>query len=167
MATSELKDLIAQQAALGTGTSDLAEQHSYSPSGIRALLSTDDMKERVKAAQDRLLGEGQQAMYMFLLHAKELAAAQLGEALDPSSPNSFKARTWLLEQIMPQRKGSGSQDVNVHLDIHQDVIVGLTHAAREVSAVLSMKHEGHPVILPGKAALPGLSGTTSEDEQSH
>jgi hypothetical protein len=161
VARSDLKDLIANQAAGGITTRELADLHEYSYEGMRRLLATDDMQARIAEQRTSLMQAGSRAMFRMLLYSDELMAAQVNDALG-AGPNQYKARTWILERIIPQRTSS-STDVNVNVAIQQEVFGGLTEALRELRTVNIGGNDvlpEAPRLVDGADALPSLDTAT-------
>jgi anion-transporting ArsA/GET3 family ATPase len=157
MASERLKALIAQQAAAGHSTIELARQHEYTYEGMRKLLATEEMSELVAQEREQFAAAGTRAMFRFLMHADALVDAQLADALDRNNSNHYRARTWILERIAPTPKEQAGRELNVNLAINQEVAVGLTSALEGIREV-SDQPRGTVTLIEGKKALPKLSG---------
>lgn len=157
MASERLKALIAQQAAAGHSTIELARQHEYTYEGMRRLLSTDEMAERIRQEQEQFAAAGTRAMFRFLMHADQLVDAQIQDALDRNNPNHYRARTWILERVAPTPRERSARELNVNLAINQEVAIGLTQALDGIREV-SEQPRGTVTLIEGKKALPKLSG---------
>ena len=156
-ATDATKDTVADHVLMGTGVGELARQLGYTPAGLRNLINSEDVQQRIASRRARLMEAGSRAYFRFLMNADRLAQDQLTEALDPGSHNQYRARTWILECIMPKRTASQA-DVNVSLAINHEVVVGLRDALTATAKVLDAEHIGYPVLLEGKKALPPIDG---------
>ena len=152
-ATDATLETIADQVLLGAGTGELAEALGYSPGGMRRLIQSPAIQDRLGKRRQHLLEAGARQFFRFLMNADRLAQDQLRDALDPGSKDNYKARTWILERIMPQRQQQ-SGEVNVALAINNEVMVQLGEALKATSSSLAGAHTGTPVLLEGKKALP-------------
>jgi hypothetical protein len=157
MASERLKALVAQQAATGVSTAELARTHEYSYEGMRRLLATEEMQELVRQEQEQFAAAGTRAMFRYLMHADALVEAQIADALDRNNPNHYRARTYILDRITPNPKEQGGRELNVNLAINQEVAVGLTSALEGIREV-SDQPRGTVRLIEGKDALPKLSG---------
>lgn len=159
--TALARDAIAEQAAMGLLPSEIARHHQLPVDRISRLLRRPSMKELVDRKRQHLLEAGGRVMFRFLLHADTLAQAQLECAFSPG-PDQFKARTWILERIVPNRSVQ-QQQVDVNLAVHHEVLVGIKSALEKSSKLLDVKPskatEGIKLI-EGKDALPPLEPTT-------
>jgi len=162
--TNLAKDTIAEQAAMGMGPSELARLHQRDPAQISALLRTTWMQERIAAKKEHILSANSRVMFRFLLHADSLAQAQLDCALTPN-PDQYRARTWILERIVPQRSVSQSQ-VDVSLNINHEIMLGLKDALVETAKVLDLRPATPSItLLDGKSAMPRVDYDLGDETQ--
>jgi hypothetical protein len=159
LANDRLKALVAQQAAAGQSTMELARLHNYTYEGMRNLLGTPEMVEMVRQERETFAAAGVRAMFRFLMHADALVDAQIADALDRNNPNHYKARTWILERVAPAPRERAERELNVNLAISQEVAVGLTSALEGIREVQSQSTMGEVRLIEGKKALPRLTGT--------
>jgi hypothetical protein len=158
VASERLKALVAQQAATGQSTAELARAHEYSYEGMRRLLATDEMVELVRQEREQFAAAGTRAMFRFLMHADQLVDAQIADALDRNNPNHYRARVWILERVAPAARENSGRELNVNLAINQEVAVGLTNALEGIREVTEQPR-GTVTLIEGKKALPKLTGS--------
>lgn len=158
MASDRLKHLIAQQAAAGLSCAELARAHEYTYEGMRELLATPDLQQAVEREREVFVAAGTRAMFRFLMHLDQLVDAQLADAMDRNNPNNYKARTWILERVLPQQKDRSPAELNVNLGITQEVAIGLSTAIENINRVNETMPMGQVRLIAGKDALPKLSG---------
>ena len=166
MATRELKELVARQVAQGLTTAEVATANRITPKRARSIIQHPEVQDLIDQQRTRLLDAGSRAMMRFLMNADTLADAQLACALDPGDPNSYKARTWILDRIIPQRSNQGGE-VQVNLAINQEVMVGIREAL-DTSAKVLDQPMGHVKLVPGKEALPSIdTEMPDQDPEPH
>ena len=162
--TNLAKDAIAEQAAMGMGPSELARLHQRDPGQISQLLRTTWMQERIAAKKEHILSANSRVMFRFLLHADTLAQQQLDCALTPN-PDQYRARTWILERIVPQRSVS-QQQVDVNLNVNHEIMLGLKDALVETAKVLDLRPTTPSItLLDGKSAMPQVDYDLGDDPQ--
>jgi hypothetical protein len=146
--------------------SEIAALHNQSVARISALLRSDDLKKRIADKRAHLLEGASRVMFKFLLHAEELAEAQVTDALDRSNRNHYAARTWILERVAPARSTSHSTvDVNHH--VHHEVLVGLKQALDDTNVVLQQRPNGNGmVLLDGRSAMPPTEYDLGDEDGS-
>lgn len=164
MARRDLKELVARQVAQGLTTAEVATANGLTPTRARSIIQHPETKQLIEQQRTRLLDAGSRAMMRFLMNADTLADMQLQVALDPGDPNSYKARTWILDRIIPQRTNQGGE-VHVNLAINQEVMVGIKEALDSSSKVLDSTPMGHVKLVPGKEALPSINTDMSTDPE--
>lgn len=151
--TERTRDQLAHQYALGVPISEMAELHGLEARKLSALFRSDEMKALVQAKQTELVAGANKVMFKFLLHAEQLAQAQVDCALQPG-PDQYKARTWILERIAPARSTSQSS-LDVNVNVNAEVMHGLTLALKETAKVLEVRPTTDGIaLLDGKAAMP-------------
>ena len=152
--TSIAKDTITHQTIGGMVPSEIARFHSVDVADIHRLLNTKDMKDRLAGRRAELMEASTRIMFKWMLHADRLADDQVKDALDPSSPNQYKARTYILDQVSPKRTIS-QQQVDVHHHATYEIMLGLKDVLTEIrSAVPNDPSNGGFKLLDGKTALP-------------
>ena len=149
------KATIADQLLQGYGITELAEQYGYSYEGMRRLARSEEVAELMKDRQAKVADAGGQAMFTFLLNARVLSEMHLRTALDGMHPDSYRARSWILDRIIPKRDAPSSGDLAVQVNINSEVINGLTTALRVVGTAMGTS-TGTPVMVEGKNALPSI-----------
>src|SRR3990172_10407786 len=103
-------------------------------------------------------------MFRFVFHADTLAQQQLDCALTPN-PDQYRARTWILERIVPQRSVSQSQ-VDVNLNVNHEIMLGLKDALVETAKVLDLRPTTPSItLLDGKSAMPQVDYDLGDDPQ--
>jgi hypothetical protein len=155
--TPQLRDTLADQAILGMGSAELAELHQVDVAKMRRWLSADSVRQRVEERRERLLAMASRAHFRFLMVADDLARAQVNEALDPSSPNQYKARTYILDRVLPTRHAVGGEQT-INVQINNQVLGELAAAVQGANSARLGGTSGSPMLIAGKDALPPING---------
>jgi hypothetical protein len=155
MASQHTKELIAQQAAGGYTTRELADMHNYTYQGMRTLLRTDSMQKRISEYQLEYMGGAQRGLFRWLMHSESIHSGMLDMALDPAHPKQFDAAKFVLDKLHPQRT-AGTVDVNTTVGISSEVLELLTDKLEGSRKAMDSGTMQLPKLVPGKDALPSL-----------
>lgn len=155
--THEARKTIAHQIVMGMSYSEIAALHKLDPSQVHNMARAQDMQQLIQEQRTYLMESSSRIMFKFLMHADQLADDQIADASNRGSPNNYKARTWILDRVSPQRHVS-QQQVDINHNITHEVMLGLADAIKEVGQVLpGSKGNGKTdgiALLDGKTALP-------------
>ena len=103
MASQELKQIVAREAAQGDSTAKLARRHKYSWKGMSLLLKTPEMKRLVaeeREALDDLAAQHRAELVLMGAPAlKNIRAA----VENPKHPKNLEMSRFVVEKILPSR----------------------------------------------------------------
>lgn len=153
--TNDLKETLAGQLVNGLTSTELAELHGVEVQKMRKWLASEGVQERATEKRERVIAKAAQAHMRFLMVADQLAKDQVQEALDPSSPNQYKARTYILDRVLPQRTTSTGEH-SINIQINNGVIRDLAAAVEGASRARLGSVSGAPSLIAGKDALPPI-----------
>jgi anion-transporting ArsA/GET3 family ATPase len=153
--TKELRETIADQVFLGMSTLEIARLHTLDPSYVRRQLATAVVKRRVNQRREQVMAQAGRAYFRFLMVADQLAEAQVREALDPTSPNQYRARVYILDQVLPKRSITAGE-TTTNIQVNTQVLTELRDAVQGAQRARELEVHGAPSLIPGKQALPPI-----------
>lgn len=153
--TQQLREVIAQQHFMGFGTAEIASLHQLEPTRVRSILASDKVKRIIAERKAATMAAASRSFTRFLMVADQLAEAQVRDALDPNSPNNYKARVYILDKVMPQRSAIAG-DTNVNIQMNAAVVTQLSEAVEAARVAREAGANGSPVLVAGKKALPPI-----------
>jgi hypothetical protein len=116
MASADLKLIVAREIACGETVAEVARRHGYSWKGMKKLVETPQMGERIQAERQRIQTLGDQCRAQ-LLQLGPSALDHLGEVLaNPRHPKRLDAAKFVVEKILPNRTMLEA-DVNVGISV--------------------------------------------------
>ena len=169
MATDDLKQTVAIQAASGHAMAEMAKHHGYTYKGMWKLVNTPEVQALIAEQRTHMQQVYTRTWFRYAEHGEALAAGMLEDAFNPQSGKQFEARKYCLDQLSPAKNSmthSGSIDIN--LGINAEVLLGLKESIDKISEVrgsaqLSPSEGLASRLREGRTTIPTVDPTSPED----
>ncbi len=152
MASNEVKDAIAREIAFGIAPSRVAAAHDYTPAGLRNLLKTPEMQQRIDIWKEHYRVQNDRLISKLMLSAEEAVHTLSTIARDPNHKDALKAATWILDKLQPPKQTSES---TVNVNLSAELVTEFRQSferLRRLNAEFT-PIEDDPHLLEGEAAL--------------